>query len=113
MADHGSDYITTYIQSKLTLKYKRKEKRKQEKKEAENAKETENNYRNYSKMKAFGLSVKNMMKWLNKSLLGFQYPLNLWHSWSICFLVSIGYLLHGQLKFLFGKNLRQYSLIGT
>ena len=53
------------------------------------------------------------MKWLNKSLLGFQYLLNLWHSWSICLLVLIGYSLHGQLKFSFGKNLRQYSPIGT
>jgi len=106
VADHGSDYIATYMQSKLTLKYKRKDEGKKGKKESKNSKETENNYRNYSKAKAFGLSVKNMTKWLNKSLLGFQYPLNLWHSWSICILVSIGYLLHGQLKFLFGKNLR-------
>ena len=53
------------------------------------------------------------MKWLNKSLLGFQYPLNLQHSWSIYLLVSIGYSLHGQLKFLFGKNLRWNSPIGT
>ena len=27
--------------------------------------------------KAFGLAVKNITKWLNVSLLGFQYPLNL------------------------------------
>ena len=53
------------------------------------------------------------MKWLNKSLLGFQYPSNLWHSWSICLLVLIGYSLHGQLKFSFGKNLRWNSPIGT
>ena len=111
VADCGSDYITTYMQSKLISKYKRKEKRRQEKKEAENAKKTENNYRNYSKVKAFGLSVKNIMKWLNESLLGFQYPLNLRHSQSICLLVLIGYSLHRQLKFLFGKNLRQYSPI--
>ena len=113
VADCGSDYVTTYMQSKLTLKYKRKEKRKQKKKEAENAKETENNYRNYSKAKAFGLSVKNMMKWLNKSLLGFQYLLNLRHSWSICLLVLIEYLLYEQLKFSFEKNLRWYSPIGA
>ena len=113
VADRGSDYVASYMQSKLTSKYKRKDKRKQENKETENARETENNYRSYSKAKAFGLSVKNMMKWLNKSLLGFQYPLNLQHSWSICLLVSIGYSLHGQLKFSFGKNLRRYSPIGA
>ena len=62
VADRGSDYVATYMQSKLTLKYKRKDKRKQKKKETENTKETENNYRSYSKAKAFGLSVKNMMK---------------------------------------------------
>ena len=27
--------------------------------------------------KAFGLADKNITKWLNVSLLGFQYPLNL------------------------------------
>ena len=54
-----------------------------------------------------------MIKWLIKSLLGFQYPLNLPHSWSICLLVSIGYSLHGHLKFSLGKNLRQNSPIGA
>ena len=29
VADHGSDYVATYMHSKLTLKYKRKKKRKQ------------------------------------------------------------------------------------
>jgi len=106
VADHGSDYVATYMQSKLTSRYKRKDEGKREEKNQKNSKETENSYRNYSKAKAFGLSVKNMTKWLNESLLRFQYPLNLWHSWSICLLVLIGYLLHGQLKFLFGKNLR-------
>jgi len=54
-----------------------------------------------------------MIKWLIKSLLGFQYLLNLWYSWSICLLVSIGYSLYGYLKSSFGKNLRQNSPIGT
>ena len=54
-----------------------------------------------------------MIKWLNESLLEFQYLLNLWHSWSICLLVSIGYSLHGHLKSSFGKNLRWNSPIGT
>jgi len=112
VADRGSDYITTYMQSKLTSKYKRKDKGKRERKNQKKLKGNRN-YRNYSKAKAFGLSVKNMMKWLNESLLGFQYPLNLQHSWSICLLVSIGYSLHRQLKFLFGKNLRRYSPIGA
>ena len=53
-----------------------------------------------------------MIKWLNESLLEFQYLLNLWHSWSICLLVSIGYSLHGHLISSFGKNLRQNSPIG-
>ena len=46
VADHGSDYITTYMQSKLTLKYKRKDEGKKGRKESKNSKETENNYRN-------------------------------------------------------------------
>ena len=54
-----------------------------------------------------------MIKWLSESLLGFQYPLNLRYSWSICLLVLIGYSLHGHLKSLFGKNLRQNSPIGA
>ena len=86
VADHGSDYIATYMQSKLTSKYKRKDEGKKGKKESKNSKKTENNYRDYSKVKAFGLSIKNMTKWLNESFLGFQYPLNLQHSWSICLL---------------------------
>ena len=53
------------------------------------------------------------MKWLNESLLEFQYPLNLQHSWSICLLVLIEYLLYEQLKFSFEKNLRWYSPIGA
>ena len=64
-------------------------------------------------MKAFGLCIKNMIKWLNKSLLRFQYLLNLWHSWSICLLVLIEYSLHGHLKSSFGKNLRWNSPIVT
>ena len=32
VADCGSDYIATYMQSKLTLNYKRKEKKRKEKK---------------------------------------------------------------------------------
>ena len=63
--------------------------------------------------KAFGLNVKNITKWLNISLLGFQYLLNLQHSWSICLLVSIEYSLHGHLKSSLGKNLRWNSLIGA
>jgi len=31
VADHSSDYVTTYMQSKLTLNYKRKEKKKDKK----------------------------------------------------------------------------------
>ena len=31
-------------------------------------------------VKAFGLTVKNITKCFNMSLLGFQYPLNLLHS---------------------------------
>ena len=64
-------------------------------------------------MKALGLWIRNMIKWLIESLLEFQHPLNLRHSWSICLLVSIGYLLYRHLKSSFGKNLRQNSPIGA
>ena len=33
VADRGSDYIATYMQSKLTLNYKRKEKKRNKRKE--------------------------------------------------------------------------------
>ena len=40
--------------------------------------------------KAFGLVTKNITKWLSKSLLGFQYLLNLLHPWRICLLDLMG-----------------------
>ena len=39
--------------------------------------------------------------------------LNLWHSWIICYLVSIGYEPHEHVKFSLGKNLSQYLSIGV
>ena len=85
VVDCGSDYVATYMHSKLTLRYKGEG----EEKESEREKQKIVS-KNYSKANAFGLSVKNKMKWLNESLLGFQYPLNLQQSCSICLLVLIG-----------------------
>ena len=59
------------------------------------------------------LNSKNRVKWAIVSLLGFQYLLNLIHSWSMCLLVLIGYLLHGHANSSLGKNLSQYSPIGA
>jgi len=51
------------------------------------------------------------MKWAIVSLLGFQYLLNLLHSYRICHLVLIGYKLHGYKKSSLEKNLRWYLLM--
>ena len=90
MVDCDSDYVATYMHSKLTLRYKKEGREKKGKERDRKVTKTENSFKNYSKANAFGLSVKNKMKWLNEFLLGFQYLLNLWHSYSICCLVSIG-----------------------
>ena len=63
--------------------------------------------------KALGLSCRKSEKWNKVSLLGFQYLLNLWHSWRMCCLDSIGYKPHRQLKISEGKNLNRYSPIGA
>ena len=68
---------TNYHREKKKKEKKRKEKAKKKK---QISSENTNNYKTYSKAKAFGLSVKNIMKWFNESLLGFQYLLNLWYS---------------------------------
>ena len=67
----------------------------------------------FAKANALGLNSRNRMKWLIKSLLGFQYSLNLLHSCRMWFLDSMGYNLHGQLKSSLGKNLSLYSPIGA
>ena len=63
--------------------------------------------------KALGLNCRKSEKWDRVSLLEFQYLLNLWHSWRMCCLNSIGYKPHGQLKISKGKNLNWYSSIGA
>ena len=67
----------------------------------------------FGKANILGLDSRNMIKWLIESLLGFQYLLNLLHSYRICYLVLIGYNLYGQLKSSLGKNLSLYSPIGV
>ena len=66
-----------------------------------------------SKENALLLNSRNRMKWLIESLLGFQYTLNLLHSWRIWCLISMGYSPHRQLKSSLGKNLSLYSPIGA
>ena len=63
--------------------------------------------------KALGLSCRKSEKWNRVSLLEFQYLLNLWHSWRMCCLDSMGYKPHRQLKISEGKNLNRYSPIGA
>jgi len=62
--------------------------------------------------KAFGLNSRKETNWLIVSLIGFQYLLNLLHSWRIWHLDLIGYNLHRELNSSLGKNLSQYSPIG-
>jgi len=65
------------------------------------------------KEKALLLNSKNRVKWAIVSLLRFQYLLNPIHSWSMCLLISIGYLPHRHANSFLGKNLSQYSPIGA
>ena len=65
------------------------------------------------KEKAFRLNSRKETNWLIVSLIGFQYLLNLLHSWRIWYLDSIGYDPHGQLNSSLGKNLNWYSPIGA
>ena len=65
------------------------------------------------KEKAFRLNSRKETNWLIVSLIGFQYLLNLLHSWRIWRLDSIGCDLHGQLNSSLGKNLNRYSPIGA
>ena len=67
----------------------------------------------FGKANILGLETRNIIKWLIKSLLGFQYLLCLLHSCKMCCLVSIEYNLHKQLKSSLGKNLSLYLLIGA
>jgi len=63
------------------------------------------------KVKALEFSSKNMTKWLMKSLCGFQYTLNLLHSWRMYCLDSIGYDSHRHLNSSLKKNPSLYSPI--
>jgi len=65
------------------------------------------------KEKAFRLNSRKGTNWLIVSLIGFQYLLNLLHSWRIWRLDSIGCDLHGQLNSSLGKNLNRYSPVGA
>ena len=67
----------------------------------------------FRKANALELELRNMIKWLIKSLLRFQYLLYLLHLCKIYYLVLIGYNPHRQLKSSLGKNLSLYSLIGA
>ena len=67
----------------------------------------------FGKANALGFSSRNKIKWPMKSLLGFQYSLNLLHSHKMWCLVSIGYCPQGQLKSSLGKNLSWYSPVGA
>jgi len=62
---------------------------------------------------ALRLATKNMTKWSKKSLLRFQYPSNLLHSWRMWCLDLMGYDPHGYLNFSLGKNLSLYSPVGA
>ena len=94
-------FVTTYKRIKLYGK------------EKENRKRKEKETKEFKNENALGLNTKNMMKWLNESLLGFQYPLNLPHSYKIWHLVSMGYQSHRHLNSSLGKNLSLNSLIGA
>jgi len=63
--------------------------------------------------KALGLNSKNKIKWLIKSLLRFQYSLNLLYSYRMYLLVSMECELQEQLKSSLRKNLSLYSPIGA
>jgi len=65
------------------------------------------------KEKAFGLNSRKETNWLIVSLIGFQYLLNLLHSWRIWHLGLIGYNLHRQLNSSLRKNFSWYSPIGV
>ena len=62
----------------------------------------------FGKANTLGLHSRNMTKWATESLPGFQYLLNLLHSWSIWCLDLIGYWLQGHLNSSLGKNLSLY-----
>jgi len=60
-----------------------------------------------------GLATKNMTKWPKKSLLRFQYLLNLPHSWRMWCLDLMEYDLYGHLNSFLGKNLTLCSPVGA